>query len=170
MAISPTSGIVGTSVAITGTGMDANSVHTVNWTDAVTTNNVVLGTAISNSTGALSLTVTIPSATIGAGTLSIYKAATLVTTKTFTVKAGTVVVPVADALTTISGKFTKVWAFNALTQEWLLYDTDTAAPSTLTTMTTGQGYWLEVSEAVTLLFGGNSYSLSIGWNLIGWLG
>lgn len=169
MAIDPIKGAVGTSVTITGTGMDANSVFTVIWRDA-TGDDQVLSTASSNSTGGLTATVEIPAATVGAGTLRLYKGAVDTTNKTFTVTVSSVVVPVSDALATISGKYTKVWAFDSANQEWLLYDTDTAAPSTLTKMTRGQGYWLEVSEAVTLLYAGNSYALVVGWNLIGWLG
>ena len=169
MAIDPIKGAVGTSVTITGTGMDANSVFTVIWRDA-TGDDQVLSTASSNSTGGLTATVEIPAATVGAGTLRLYKGAVDTTNKTFTVTVSSVVVPVSDALATISGKYTKVWAFDSANQEWQLYDTDTAAPSTLTSMTRGQGYWLEVSEAVTLLYAGNSYALVAGWNLIGWLG
>ncbi|MDP6782436.1 MAG: hypothetical protein QGG56_02530 [Dehalococcoidia bacterium] len=34
----------------------------------------------------------------------------------------------------------------------------------------GRGYWIHVTEDVTLVSGGGSYSLHAGWNLIGWLG
>jgi hypothetical protein len=79
-------------------------------------------------------------------------------------------VSVTNGLNSIAGKYTKVWTFDAATQSWKLYDTAAPAVSDLSSLTKGQGYWMEVSEACTLLYGGNTYSLVAGWNLIGWLG
>ena len=73
-------------------------------------------------------------------------------------------------MSSIAGKYSIVWAFDATTQEWKLYDTAPGAISTLTRLTKGQGYWMQVTEDCTLTYGGNTYSLKAGWNLIGWLG
>jgi len=40
----------------------------------------------------------------------------------------------------------------------------------LTALNRGQGYWINVKAAQTVTLGSGSYSLSPGWNLIGWLG
>ena len=41
--------------------------------------------------------------------------------------------------------------------------------NTLTTLYVGRGYWINVSEGWDLTYGGNTYHLDEGWNLIGWL-
>ena len=74
-----------------------------------------------------------------------------------------------DALAGIAGKYTRVWGFNSATQTWKLFDPAVPAISDLTALVRGQGYWLKVTEASTLIYKGNSYTLSVGWNLIGWL-
>jgi len=56
---------------------------------------------------------------------------------------------------------------------WTFYNPDWAAYpglNTLNTLYKGRGYWIKVSEACTLTYGDNSYSLDAGWNLIGWVG
>jgi len=56
---------------------------------------------------------------------------------------------------------------------WTVFNPDWAAYPELNTLSTlykGRGYWVKVSEACTLTYGDNSYSLDAGWNLIGWLG
>jgi len=42
--------------------------------------------------------------------------------------------------------------------------------SDLASLEKGKGYWIKVSEDCTLIYGGNTYNLKAGWNLIGWLG
>lgn len=75
----------------------------------------------------------------------------------------------AEALTGIAGKYDRVWGYDSATQAWKLYDPAVPAVSDLTALERGKGYWVKAKEAVTLIYGGNSYSLAKGWNLIGWL-
>jgi hypothetical protein len=159
---------VGTVVTVTGTALGVRTVYDVTFTDPVTAEVFVVGTAASNSTGSMTAVITIPASTAGAGGIGIVPAAA--PGVTFNVTVGTVAVAVADALIGIAGKYTIVWTFDAPMQEWLVFDTALGAPSTLVSMTRGQGYWILVTEDVTLLYGGNSYTLLAGWNLIGWLG
>ncbi|MFC1956316.1 PKD domain-containing protein, partial [Chloroflexota bacterium] len=58
------------------------------------------------------------------------------------------------------------------TDGWTVYNpTWPAASNTLETMFLGRGYWINVSQACTLQYGTHTYDeLSVGWNLIGWLG
>jgi len=77
---------------------------------------------------------------------------------------------VASGFNSIAGKYSIVWTFDAATQSWKLYDTAAGATSTLTNLTRGQGFWVQVSADCTIVYGGNSYPLKAGWNLIGWLG
>jgi hypothetical protein len=53
--------------------------------------------------------------------------------------------------------------------DWLFYDPDDPG-SDLENLVAGSGYWIKASEAVDLIYGGHSYSLTEGWNNIGWLG
>ena len=42
--------------------------------------------------------------------------------------------------------------------------------SDLESLVRGQGYYIQVTEDTMIIFGGNTYPLLTGWNLIGWLG
>jgi hypothetical protein len=77
---------------------------------------------------------------------------------------------VTGALTSIAGLYTIVWTFDASTQGWMFYDTAATEVSDLDSLTRGQGYYVSVTEDCTIVFGGNTYSMLAGWNLIGWLG
>ena len=83
----------------------------------------------------------------------------------------TVVTP-ALGLNSISTQLVRTWGYDATDADdpWKMYDPADAAGSDLSQLTQGQGYWIKSSEAATLLYGGNSYSLAEGWTLIGWLG
>jgi hypothetical protein len=48
-----------------------------------------------------------------------------------------------------------------------MYDPADAAGSNLTTLVSGNGYWINVNAACTLIEGGFHKALSEGWNLIG---
>ncbi len=77
----------------------------------------------------------------------------------------------ADVLTDVL----KVWSYAEATGTWLSYVP--GGPPSLTTMEDGEGYWIEMSDNVTLTVHGvempappalpPTYSLVAGWNLIG---
>ncbi len=77
----------------------------------------------------------------------------------------------ADVLTDVD----KVWSYVESTGTWLSYVP--GGPPSLTTMEDGEGYWIEMSDNVTLTVHGvempappalpPTYSLVAGWNLIG---
>ena len=164
-----TKGTVGTTVTVTGTSLTISSVYDIVITNTGTGISVVMATVSTDSVGGFIAAANVPSnAAWGVGTIGINPATA--TAKAFTVLAGTVTVAVDDGLSSIVGKYTKVWGFAAATQSWQLYDVDAASVSDLTSLTRGQGYWLEVSEDCTIVYGGNTYALLTGWNLIGWLG
>jgi hypothetical protein len=77
---------------------------------------------------------------------------------------------VSLALSSIFGKYTIVWWYNAQNQEWYNYDAAVPWLSGLRALKRGQGYWIKATEDTTVFYGGNLYPLSEGWNLIGWLG
>ncbi len=55
--------------------------------------------------------------------------------------------PMADALSSIDGKYVKVWAY--MGGHWKMYDTDSPGFNDLTNMERGYGYWIDVTEPCT---------------------
>jgi hypothetical protein len=82
----------------------------------------------------------------------------------FTLMAGA---PTTKSIVTpIASQLVRVWGYSGGT--WSMYDPADAAGSNLATLTSGSGYWINANAACTLVYGGYSYALSSGWNLIGW--
>lgn len=77
-------------------------------------------------------------------------------------------VPVEQALGSIAGKYTTVWGFDSSRQAWLVYKPGVAI-SDLKVLQKGKGYWIQATDDVVLSYGTDSWKLSAGWNLIGWL-
>ncbi|GAG39993.1 unnamed protein product [marine sediment metagenome] len=73
---------------------------------------------------------------------------------------------VAGAVTSISAELVRMWGYAA--GQWQMYDPADTAGSDLASLVAGRGYWVKVDADITLIYGGNSYSLTAGWNLIGW--
>jgi hypothetical protein len=164
VTLDPESGPVATQVTVTGVGFTPQSGLTALTIGAA---NVLPTTPIVTDTvGKFSTTFTVPGLASGAQTVT----ATVVNAVStfFTVVAAPPTV--TAALSSVAGKYTKVWAFAADTQSWLLYDTAAPQVSDLEQLVRGQGYWMDATEDCTILYGGNSYTLKQGWNLIGWLG
>jgi hypothetical protein len=81
-------------------------------------------------------------------------------------------VGIGTQLAGISSHLVRVWYFSGGTigtiGTWTFYDPTDLAGSTLTTLTPGNGYWISVDQACTLVYGAYSYSLLPGWNNPGW--
>jgi hypothetical protein len=78
---------------------------------------------------------------------------------------------ITSVLNDISTSFTIVWAYDALAGVWKNYQP--SAPSDLTAMEAGKGYWIKMTEAKSLVIAGQpassqTISLKTGWNLVGW--
>jgi hypothetical protein len=73
-------------------------------------------------------------------------------------------------LAPLGANLVRVWGFNATTQTFQLYDPAAPALSDLTALVQGRGYWMLVDRAQTVTLASGSYTLSAGWNLIGWVG
>lgn len=52
--------------------------------------------------------------------------------------------PVSEALWSIANQYSMVWAYK--NDEWLFYDPNDEAGSTLQVLTPGNGYWIEAIE------------------------
>jgi hypothetical protein len=77
---------------------------------------------------------------------------------------------IASVLSSISGKYSSVWAF--IGNSWKVYDPANPGFSDLTTMEAGMGYWIDMSESATLVIPdsapSNSINLVRGSNLVGY--
>ena len=159
ITVTPDAGAAGTTVTVSGTGFPAYTQATIQ-----------LGTIIfdakplTNALGTFSQTIVVLPIQAGITTVSATTAATGTLTKLFTVVAAPPTV--ASALSTISSQLVRVWGYSNGT--WSMYDPSDAAGSNLATLVPGNGYWLNVNAACTLISGGYSYALSTGWNLMGW--
>ena len=84
---------------------------------------------------------------------------------------------IATILKPILVNVTTVWSYSAATKTWSFFKPGPPASGTLKTMTDGNGYWIYVTHSGMFNVTGSifpappatppSYSLSLGWNLIG---
>ena len=80
-----------------------------------------------------------------------------------------------SVLSGLSGPYNVAWGYPG--QSWEFYDPKNPSGSTLTTMQTGMGYWIDMTSEGTLTMSGpalssssSSFSLIQGWNLSGYNG
>jgi len=170
ITVDPEAAAVGDTVIVTGTGFAPQS----------PIDSITLGLArivrsddlpITDAKGGFEVEAIIPGLAPGGKALTVTDAYNNMYTVPFTIigDAGGATT-VQDGLATIEGLYTKVWTFDAVTQQWQVYDTAEGAPDDFTTLVKGQGYWIYVTQDVALVYGPYTYNLSQGWNLIGWLG
>jgi hypothetical protein len=158
ITVTPAEGAAGTSVTVAGTGFAAYTAMTIK-----------IGTytymqqPLSDALGAFSGTITVPGLAPGTQSISAYDGVNTISAF-FTIK--TAPPTAASALAGISTNLVRVWGYSGGT--WSMYDPADAAGSNLASLTSGSGYWINVNAACTLIYGGYSYALSTGWNLIGW--
>jgi len=158
ITVNPSQGPVATSVTVTGTGFAAYTAITVK-----------IGTyafqaqPLSDVLGAFTYTFTVPGVAPGSQSIS-------ATDNTSTASAFFVVQQAAattqSQTASISSQLIRVWGYAGGT--WSMYDPTDAAGSNLATLTSGNGYWIDVSADCTLISGGFHKAMSAGWNLIGW--
>jgi len=158
IAVIPNSGVASTTVTVSGSGFGAY--FPIELTMA---NIFQVGTVISNAMGGFSYTFNVPGLAPG---VQVIKATDTVNTATtfFTITAAPI--SIGSQLAGISTQLVRVWGYFG--GQWQMYDPGDATGSNLATMTAGRGYWINASEACTLIYGAYSYALSAGWNLIGW--
>jgi len=79
---------------------------------------------------------------------------------------------ITDVLASIAGKYSLVYAWDAATQEWLVYNPNSPVNS-LESLDHTTGFWIEVTTSDLLIVEGTppsstNISLKSGWNLIGY--
>jgi hypothetical protein len=80
---------------------------------------------------------------------------------------------ISVVLASIEGKYSLVYAWDAVNGIWLKYDKVEQTQDTLTALDETMGFWIQMSEAATLTVSGSapvspSITLLSGWNLVGY--
>jgi hypothetical protein len=167
--ITPTSGPAGTSISLKARGYKAlTPVQEITIGDIGVRPNPSPATDV---TGGFTTLALVPHLNIGVHIVNVKVAGTVASTS-FVVTTGpeAPAAAPADDLKPLGANLVRVWGFDAATHSFQLYDPQAKSVSDLTFLHRGQGYWISVKTAQTATLGTNSYSLSAGWNLIGWLG
>jgi len=73
---------------------------------------------------------------------------------------------IEQQLAGIAGKYDFVFGWQEGSQSWTWYIAG-ASGNTLQGLQTGRGYFIFMKQAATLAYGGRSWALAAGWNLIG---
>jgi len=84
---------------------------------------------------------------------------------------------IADVLSSISDKYSLVYAWDGSvsSSNWLIYDPSASYSNTLSTLSSSQGFWINMNQAATLDVVGTAqsstpislYTNGSGWNLVG---
>jgi hypothetical protein len=69
---------------------------------------------------------------------------------------------VSTVMGPVASKLVVIWSFDSTSQTWSKYDPTTPSVSDLVHLKEGRGYWIHVTEDVTIVSGGGSYSLHAG--------
>jgi len=163
ITLNKSQGAVGTTLTVSGSGFAAYTAITVK-----IGNYQFLSQALSDSSGKFTYVLTVPGIAPGSAGVSATDG-TFGPPATGTVASAYFVVSAAGATVqaqtaSISSQLVRVWGYSGGT--WSMYDPTDAAGSNLTTLAAGNGYWVNVNAACTLIYGGYNKALSIGWNLI----
>jgi len=167
ITVSPASGVALDTITVNGTGFKPY------WGVTVSLGGYPFPTQVfTDVLGAFKFTGQVPGLQPGATVVSATDgtvAGSHTATTFFTLNAGA---PTTQSQTaSISSQLVRVWAYSAATGTWSMYDPTDAAGSSLSTLTSGNAYWIKVSADCTLVYGGFNkalYSANQGWNPIGW--
>jgi hypothetical protein len=158
VSVTPATGAAGTTVSVAGSGFAAYTAVTVK-----IGNYQFLSQALTDPVGAFTYTFTVPG--LAAGSQPVTASDGTSTASAYFVISATGAT-VQSQTAGISSQLVRIWGYSGGT--WSMYDPADAAGSNLATLTSGSGYWINANAACTLIYGGYSYPLSAGWNLIGW--
>ena len=161
ITVSPVSGPVTTQVTVTGVGFQPQSglqALTIGGT-IVTPTTPVVTDVVGKFTATFAVPGLVQQAHAVVAWVNNISASTF-----FTITAA----PVSTAvqLATLSDTLVRVWGYSGGT--WYMYDPADLADSNLASLSSGSGYWINVSAGDTVVYGGFSKVLVAGWNLIGW--
>ena len=172
--LSPNQGVAGQTITFTGGGFPAYSqIIEIDF-------NQDIGTTIINplpmpqvdGNGNVTGTFVVPASISGTATVVIWSTGWAgAGAATFNIVSGAATPAAVLAPLITNNQLTKpVWSFDNVSKTWKMYDPNDLVDSTITLFTPGTIYCLYVNATVSLNWGINSYSLTPGWNCIGWLG
>lgn len=161
ISVVPGSGAIGGELTISGTGFQGYSGMQI-WIG----NYLYPITPLTSPLGTFQVVIMVPGVAPGSQVIKAKDGRDTQATTFFIVE--TAPETAETALAGIMDKLVIVWDYAG--GDWLFYDPSDVAGSDLAGLSSGVGYWLKVSEDCTLIYGGHSYSLTAGWNNIGWLG
>jgi hypothetical protein len=159
VAVDPVEGSAGGALTVTGSGFPGYAGVTVEFGLYTIPTTVLTGPL-----GTFSLATTVPGVAPGLATV-VATAGGMQANTVFNVKLPPTTI--SSQLASIADNLVIVWGYIDGVWEW--FD-PVDEGSTLESMDAGTGYWVQVLEAVELIFGGTSYDLDEDWNLIGWTG
>jgi hypothetical protein len=185
VTIEPKSGPTGTTVTILGQGFKTYSTLSALELGGIDVRPAPVPST--DSDGSFSTTVIVPQSNSGSQSVTATVSST-VATDTFTVtKLAATATPApvvaaeapADALAALisnNDNLQRVWHFDPSAQDvapdfgWFLYDPRPvfAAANSVTEISGGKFYWINVREAQDAVLGGTSRSLFAGWNPVTW--
>jgi len=172
MELSPVQGVPGDTVTFTGTGFPAyTQVNTIDFSSPIGTVTLTLVPQPQvNESGNVTGSFNVPASIAGTATVIIWAGGSA-GAATFNVMSGAAT-PAAVLASLITGGQLDlpVWSFNNTTKAWDMYDPNDLPDSHISMFEAGTSYCIHVNETVTLNWGINSYTLTPGWNCIGWLG
>lgn len=165
MALSPTNGLPGTSVKVSGEGFQPySSPDEIKFGNA----NVRPWEVLTSEIGNFTASITVPGLPAGSYMVTV-RIAGVTACAWYTINISNIMptpvepaFPIEQYLAGISDKLIIAWGYSG--GEWRMYDPNDALGSSLTGMSSGSGYWIKVSEDCTLY----TRQLTKGWNLIGW--
>lgn len=161
ITVDPVSGSIGGELTISGSGFQGYSGVTIK----IGTYKYPI-TPLTSPLGAFQVTITVPGVAPGSQVITAEDGVGTQATTFFIVE--TAPETVETALASIMDELVIVWDYAA--GDWLFYDPADVEGSDLPGLVKGTGYWIMVNADCTLIFGGHSYSLTGGWNNVGWLG
>ncbi len=158
ITLTPATGVAGTTVSVAGTGFAAYTAITVKMG-----NYAFMSQPLTDSLGTFTYTLTVPGLAPGSQPVTAFDGISTAWAYFVISSSGA---SVQSQISGISSYLVRVWGYSG--GQWQLYDPADVAGSDLASLTSGAGYWINVNAACTLVYGGYSYALNSGWNLIGW--
>jgi len=177
LSLTPKQGIPGDTVTFTGGGFPAyTQINQIQFTSPTGTIAITpVPQPQVNASGVATGTFTVPASIAGTATVVVWSgwggATPAAGAATFNVMSGAATPAAVFASLITNNQLTKpVWSFDNVSKTWKMYDPNDLPDSAIPTLTSGAIYCLYVNATVSLNWGVNSYSLTPGWNCIGWLG
>jgi hypothetical protein len=169
LVLSPAQGPVGTTVTVTGKGFTPrDAVTNFGWGVDTMGNppSAPSGTPPTDTIGQITLTITVPGLSIGGHVIGVKTQTNATATASFKITEAPPTVQEAMNSLVAKGELVIVWDYAG--GQWLFYDPKDPQGSDLQYMVDGTGYWVDMTVADQLIFGGKSRNLPAGWSIMAW--